>query len=106
MPFDIEKVFGPKNIYTPEQLELVNDIRSKFLQLGLELNKRVHNNIHREKGFEQLKEALHSFERAISQGGVLTTSVIADAYASVEARNKTVTDVWMNARTFAGIVNF
>jgi chromosome condensin MukBEF ATPase and DNA-binding subunit MukB len=105
MPFDIERVFGPEK-FTSTQLELVREVRSKFLQLGLDIQDRINNNDQRENGFVYLKEALYCFERAISQGGFLTPESLADAYRTIEDTNRRVTYVWMNARTFSDIRKF
>jgi hypothetical protein len=103
MPLDIRSVFGPKKLFTEEQLEIINRMRGDFLLLATNVSGITHRNPIQEKGFEHLKEALHCFERSLTMGPALTPDILAEAIRSVELRDLKVEHIWVNPNTFCDI---
>lgn len=103
MPLDIQSVFGPKKLFTDSQLEIINRMRGDFLLLASKVSEKTHANQMRDKGFEHLKEALHCFERSLTSYTFLTGDVLADAFNTVERKDKRVEHLWVNTNTFCDI---
>jgi hypothetical protein len=105
-PMNLNRVFGPKNLPTPEQLEKMNSLRKLFSALVTGISETVPSNPYREKAFELLRDALDQVELARDRPGVLTPNEVANAFATVEAEDKRVLQVWMNAYSYADIRKF
>jgi hypothetical protein len=103
MPLDIQATFGPKRLFTESQIEVINRMRSDFLLLATKVSEKTHRNPMQEKGFEHLKEALHCFERSLTTGTFITPDIIADAFHTVERRDRKVDHIWVNPSTFCDI---
>ena len=78
-------------------------MRGDFLLLATNVGRKTNKNPMQEKGLEHLKEALHCFETSLTTPTTLTPDLIADAFFSVERRDKRVSRVWMSASTFCNL---
>ncbi len=103
MPLDIKTVFGPKKLFTENQLEIINRMRSDFLLLATSVSERTRKNPMQDKGFEHLKEALHFFERSLTTEPHITPDILAEAFHKVERRDRRVDHIWVNPSTFCDI---
>jgi hypothetical protein len=100
---EMSHYLSPKKNLTDEQLVIINRIRSKFLDLCKELEQDVHVNPARDKAFDLMLEAVEQLETAVQRPSCLTPDSLLVAFASKEAQDKRVTDLWMCATHYADI---